>query len=233
MKVAIMQPYFLPYIGYFQLINAVDKFVVYDNIEYTKKGWINRNRILANGKEEFISLPISKASDFLNVNQRYLARNFENEKIKLLRKIKERYRKAPYFELGFSLSEEIFNFDNYNLFEFIFNSIQKICLYLGINTNLITSSSININHNLKSEDKVISICNSLNATTYLNSIGGQNLYVRENFKKANIDLIFIKSQPFSYQQFDFEFLPWLSILDVLMFNSVEGTKDFLNKYEIL
>lgn len=233
MIVAIMQPYFLPYIGYFQLINAVDKFVVYDNIEFTKKGWINRNRILVNGKEEFMSLPISKASDFLHVNQRYLSSNFESEKNKILRKIKEFYRKAPNYEIIYTLTEEIFNYENDNLFEFIFNSIKKICRYLGISTELITSSSIDINHNLKSEEKVISICNSLNATKYINSIGGQNLYAKKNFYDAEIELIFIKSQPITYQQFDYEFLPWLSILDVLMFNSVETINDFLKKYEFL
>jgi hypothetical protein len=233
MKVAIMQPYFLPYIGYFQLINAVDKFVIYDNIEFTKKGWINRNRILVNGKDEFISLPITKASDFLHANQRYLASNFENEKNKILRKIKESYRKAPYFKITHTLIEEIFNYENNNLFEFIFNAIKKICQYLGISTELITSSSIDINHNLKSEEKVISICNSLNAKLYINSIGGQNLYVKKNFYNAGIELIFIKSQPIAYQQFDFEFLPWLSILDVLMFNSTETVNDFLKKYEFL
>lgn len=233
MKVAIMQPYFLPYIGYFQLINAVDKFVIYDNIEYTKKGWINRNRILVNGKDEFMSLPITKASDFMHINQRFLVNNFENEKNKILRKIKECYRKAPNFEFVYRLSEEIFNFENNNLFEFVFNSIKKICQYLGINTKLITSSSININHNLKSEDKVISICKSLNSTIYINSIGGQNLYTKKNFYNSQIELFFIKSQPIAYKQFDFEFSPWLSILDVLMFNSIETTKDFLSKYEIL
>jgi hypothetical protein len=103
MKVAIMQPYFIPYIGYFQLINAVDKFVVYDNIEYTKKGWINRNRILSNGKEDIITLPLSKASDFLHVNQRFLAESFEKDKNKFLRKIQECYRKAPNFNFGYSL----------------------------------------------------------------------------------------------------------------------------------
>ncbi len=232
MKVAIMQPYFLPYIGYFQLINAVDKFIIYDNIEFTKKGWINRNRILVNGKDEFMSLPITKASDFLHVNQRYLASNFVKEKIKILRKIKECYRKAPNFQMIFTLTEEIFNYENNNLFEFIFNSIKKICGYLGISTELITSSSLDINHNLKSEDKVISICNYLNATKYINSIGGQNLYVKENFFDAEIELIFIKSQPITYQQFDFEFLPWLSILDVLMFNSKEEVKKMLNQNEL-
>lgn len=233
MKVAIMQPYFLPYIGYFQLINAVDKFVIYDNIEFTKKGWINRNRILVNGKDEFMSLPITKASDFMHINHRYLVNNFENEKNKILRKIKECYRKAPYFEFVYILSEEIFNFENNNLFEFIFNSIKKICQYLGINTKLIMSSSIDINHNLKSEDKVISICKSLNSTIYINPIGGQNLYDKKNFYNSQIELFFIKTQPIAYKQFDFEFSPWLSILDVLMFNSIETTKDFLSKYEIL
>ena len=233
MKVAIMQPYFLPYIGYFQLINAVDKFVVYDNIEFTKKGWINRNRILVNGKDEFMSLPITKASDFLHVNQRYLAINFESEKNKILRKIKECYRKAPNFEIICTLTEEIFNYKNDNLFEFIFNSIKKICGYLGISTELITSSSIGINHNLKSEEKVISICNSLNATLYINSIGGQNLYVKKNFYNAGIELIFIKSKPIAYQQFDFEFLPCLSILDVLMFNSKEQIQKYLNEYTLI
>ena len=75
-----MQPYFLPYIGYFQLIKAVDKFIIYDNIQFTKKGWINRNRILVNGKDEYISIPLEKASDYLKINERYLAKNWKNEK---------------------------------------------------------------------------------------------------------------------------------------------------------
>ena len=233
MKVAIMQPYFLPYIGYFQLINAVDKFVIYDNIEFTKKGWINRNRILVNGKDEFMSLPITKASDFLHVNQRYLVSNFENEKIKILRKIKECYRKAPYFEIIYTLIEQIFNYENNNLFEFIFNSIKKICQYLDISTELITSSSIDINHNLKSEDKVISICNSLNVTKYINSIGGQNLYEKKNFYNCKIELIFIRSEPIAYEQFDNEFIPWLSIIDIMMFNSKEQIKKYLNEYALI
>jgi hypothetical protein len=101
MKLAIMQPYIFPYIGYFQLINTVDKFVVYDNIQFTKKGWINRNRILINGKEEYITLPLKKDSDYLNIDQRVLSDVFKEQRNKILRKINESYKKAPGFKTAF------------------------------------------------------------------------------------------------------------------------------------
>jgi hypothetical protein len=136
-KVAIMQPYFFPYIGYFQLINAVDIFVVYDNIQFSKKGWFHRNRILVNGKDDFFTLPLKKDSDFLNVNQRSLSETWEHEKVKILRKIKENYRKAPHFTETMPLIEEIFGFANTNLFHFIYDSIVKICKILEIKTKLL------------------------------------------------------------------------------------------------
>src|SRR4030042_5533275 len=98
MKIAIMQPYFLPYIGYFQLMNAVDEFVIYDNIEFSKKGWINRNRILVNGKDSYITIPLKKDSDYLDVRDRYLAETWSSEKIKMLKRIIGSYRKAPRFD---------------------------------------------------------------------------------------------------------------------------------------
>jgi hypothetical protein len=229
MKVAIMQPYFLPYIGYFQLINAVDVFVVYDNIEYTKKGWINRNRILVNGKDEFITLPLKKDSDFLHINQRFLTDSFDQDKQKILRKIKECYRKAPFFEEGHSLIEDIFRFETNNLFEFVFNSIKVICNYLEINTKLNVSSEIKINHKLKSEEKILAICKSQEAKTYINPIGGITLYSDTTFKQNQIKLQFIKTSFIQYPQFNNEFVPWLSILDVLMFNGVDNVKQVIKK----
>lgn len=228
MKIAIMQPYFMPYIGYYQLINAVDVFVVYDNIEYTKKGWINRNRILVNGKDEFITLPLKKDSDFLNVNQRCLAASFEHEKQKILRKIKESYRKACNFHEAFALTEEIFNFNCTNLFEFVFNSIKVVCNYLEIVTELVVSSTIKINHNLKSEEKVIAICKQLNASEYINPIGGTELYSKKTFEKNGIKLCFIKTKDFQYKQLGEIFIPILSIIDVIMFNSKDEVKTKVN-----
>jgi hypothetical protein len=234
LKVAIMQPYFMPYIGYFQLINAVDTFVVYDNIEFTKKGWINRNRILVNGKDEFITLPLKKDSDYLHINQRFLADSFEQDKQKLLRKIKECYRKAPNFQETYPIIEEIFSFNSTNLFEFVFNSIKVIGNYLEINTELIVSSTININHNLKSEERVIAICDALNANEYLNPIGGTELYSNEHFLQNNIDLCFLKSKLVSYKQLGNDFVPWLSIVDLLMNNSIDFIKnEILPSYSLI
>lgn len=233
MKVAIMQPYFFPYIGYFQLINAVDKFVIYDNIEYTKKGWINRNRILKEGFDLMISLPLKKDSDFLFVNQRYLADDWSKSKLKLINSIKESYRKAPHFEVTFSLVQEIFNDSNSNLFEFILHSVRQTCKFIGIETEIIVSSTLDYNNELKSEEKVIAICKSIEATQYINSIGGVELYNKNNFSDQGIELNFIKSKPIIYNQFKNEFVPWLSIIDVMMFNSKEVVSDFLNQKELL
>ena len=142
MTIAIMQPYFLPYIGYFQLMQAVDKFVLYDNIKYTKKGWINRNRMLVNGKDEYFSIPLQKDSDFLDVVERRLSGSAFMENQKTLRKIKELYKKAPYAPQALAVIEQVFGLEEQNLFGFIHNSIIKVNEYLGIGTELIVSSSI-------------------------------------------------------------------------------------------
>lgn len=226
-KVAIMQPYLFPYIGYFQLIKAVDEFVVYDNIQYTKKGWINRNRILVNGKDETISIPLKKDSDFLDVKDRFLAETWSQDKKKLVNKITEAYRKAPHFKEVQPIIETCLNNDNQNLFEFILASIKTINAYLEIKTPLVISSALNIDHALKAEQKVIAICKALNATHYLNPIGGVELYKKEQFKMEGIELQFHKASNIPYIQFNNEFIPFLSIMDVMMFNSKEKINEYL------
>jgi hypothetical protein len=230
MKLAIMQPYIFPYIGYFQLINAVDKFVVYDNIQFTKKGWINRNRILVNSKDEYFTIPLKKDSDYLNVDGRKLADSFLLEKIKLLRKISESYKKAPYFDEVFPLLKEIISQEEENLFKFIYQSLLSVCEYLDIKTELIISSTIPIDHQLKSQNKVIAICKALDATQYINPIGGVELYSKEIFEQNNVELNFIRANPIEYPQFKNEFVPWLSIIDVMMFNSKDAVKKTLNNF---
>lgn len=232
-RIAIMQPYFFPYIGYFQLINAVDEFVIYDNIEFTKRGWINRNRILVNGKDDYISLPLKKDSDFLFVNQRFLSDSWEHDRNKIINKLKESYRKAPYFSEVFPIIEEILMYENKNLFYFILNSINNVNHYLELNTKLVTSSTLDINHNLKSEEKVIAICKAVNAYEYINPIGGLELYNKNTFNNNGINLQFLRATEVKYTQFSNEFLPWLSIIDVMMFNSKNEVKKFLIKNYIL
>jgi len=233
MKLAIMQPYFLPYIGYFQLINAVDQFVVYDNIQFTKKGWFHRNRILVNGKDSMFSIPIMQDSDYLNVVQRQLADAFDDASQKILHRIEAAYRKAPHYKEVMPLVEQCFRPSSRNLFDFIYASLRLLTQFLYIDTNIIVSSSIDIDHTLKAQDKVLAICKALHADVYINAIGGQGLYLAETFENEGIQLHFIKTHPIEYRQFDSEFVPWLSIIDVIMFNSRERIRDYLNDYSLL
>jgi hypothetical protein len=228
-KVAIMQPYLFPYIGYFQLLRNVDQFVVYDNIQYTKKGWINRNRILVNGKDEYISVPLKKDSDFLDVKDRYLADTWDQERKKTINKIKEVYRKAPHSEAVMQVIEKCLLHEDKNLFNFIYHSLSCIKQYLGISTPLVVSSTLNIDHDLRSEEKVMAICKALNATHYINPIGGVELYNKEEFLKEGLELQFLKANNVVYPQFSNEFMPFLSIIDVMMFNSKEQISGYLNK----
>lgn len=232
-KVAIMQPYFLPYMGYFHLLNSVDEFVIYDNIQYTKKGWINRNRILVNGKDKLISLPLKKGSDYLNVIDRKLSDNWDGERSKLLNLIKSSYKRSPQYSIVFPIIEKCIQFPDNNLFNFILNSLTQLNLFLEIDTKVTISSAINIDHTLKSKDKVIAICKNLDATTYINAIGGQELYNVEDFKNHKLDLKFIKSSLLNYKQYKNEFIPWLSILDILFFNEKQDIIKHLNEYTLI
>ena len=228
-----MQPYFFPYIGYFQLINSVDEFVIYDNIKFTKKGWINRNRILVNQNEDYISLPLKKDSDYLNVNQRFLSDTWSVDRKKMLNKIVESYRKAPQFEPAYSLLEKCLMIDETNLFYFIHHSLKETLEYLSISSKITVSSTIAIDHQLKSEDKVLAICKAQNASTYINPSGGIELYSKERFEQNGIKLQFQISYPINYFQHKNEFLPWLSIIDVMMFNSIDEIKTMINNYKLI
>ena len=232
MRLAIMQPYFFPYIGYFQLIAAVDQFIVYDNIKYTKKGWINRNRLLQNGKDEMFSLPLKSASDYLNVCERELAADFN--RTRLFNQIKSAYQRAPYFAQTYPLIEQIVKYEDANLFRYLHHSLVQTCAYLGIKTEIKISSDIPIDYGLKNQDKVLALCVAVGAHTYVNAIGGMELYAKETFLKNGIELKFIRSKSFEYSQFDNEFVPWLSIIDVMMFNSIETIQTCISSnYELI
>lgn len=226
MKTAIMQPYFFPYIGYFQLINAVDLFVIYDNIKYTKKGWINRNRIGHDNKEVTISLPLKGASDSLDIRDRELAGDFLSAK--LLNQIKGAYAAAPYLKQVIPMIEGVMLTPERNLFKFLYQSILTICEYLSIETRIEISSSLSIDHTLKAQAKVLALCERVGASVYINAIGGIELYSKDEFANNGIELEFLKSDPFIYKQLNTEFMPWLSIVDVMMFNSVSEIKSYLD-----
>lgn len=226
MKITIMQPYLFPYIGYFQLINAVDTFVIYDDINYIKQGWINRNRILLNNQPFFLTFNLKGASSFKKINEIEINHNSK----KLLKTINQAYSKSPFFDEVYGLIEKIIRHDTTNLSGFVTNSIIEISKFLEIGTKFEISSQINVGTEMKGQDRVIGICKYFDATEYVNAIGGKELYSKEDFANERIYLKFLKTDEIIYKQFDNEFHPFLSIIDVMMFNSIPTIINFLNKY---
>ncbi len=229
MKLGIMQPYFLPYIGYWQLINAVDKYVIYDDVNFINKSWINRNSILLNGNKHQINLLLTEASQNKLINQVAI----QDNQTKLIRTIELNYKKAPMFQQVFPLFLHIMEYPDKNLAKFIGNSIVEISKYLSIETEFIYSSTLDKDNTLRAQDKILNICKLLNADKYVNAIGGADLYSKDDFNKVGIELSFLETKIEPYKQFKNEFVPYLSILDVLMFNDVESINIMFNKYNLI
>lgn len=222
-RTAIMQPYFLPYIGYYQLIAAVDKFVVYDDIEYTKKGWFNRNRMLLNGSADVFTVPLQKASDYRDVRDREISSDFDPAQ--LLARFRGAYKRAPHFGDGIAMTADVVGRPERNLFDFLFAGLRIMCERLAINTEIIRSSDLGVDRTLRGEDRVLATCKAIGSASYINAIGGQALYSRERFDAAGIELAFIQSELIEYPQFGATFVPSLSIVDMLMFNPIESVRD--------
>ena len=225
------QPYFLPYIGYFQLINIADRFIIDDTLQYVNKGWINRNRILCNGKIKLFTLPLINISRSNSISNFYLT-DFNNEYF--IKLITHSYCKAPFFYDVFPLFKEILSYSQKQLNYFLLNSLQITCDYLGITTPLILNSERNDITDLRKEERVIYLCKSLKAKTCINAIGGQTLYSKENFAKEGITLKFIKPELTPYKQLRTqEFVPALSILDVMMNVPRDEIREMLNHYSLI
>jgi hypothetical protein len=213
-RVGIMQPYFLPHLSYFQLIANTDYFCLHDKVKYTKQSWINRNRIIVNGKIEYITIPIQSSSDFDPIDKKLISNSFERES--LLRKIELNYKKSPNFSDVFPVVLEILNHRNTNLFDFLQNSIISVCRYLQLETKIVKSSETGYDENLSKSQMVIDICKKLHGETYINSQGGIDLYKSSDFLENGIVLLFSKQIDFSYSNSIGETNSSLSVLDTLM-----------------
>lgn len=232
MKLGIMQPYFLPYIGYWQLMNAVDTYVIFDDVNYINRGWINRNRILINGKPAYFNIPMRGASQNKLINE--IEVNHDEKLIESsLKTVEIAYKRAPYFSSVFPLISSIMTNKKNVLSEFVTESIKTVRDYLGIETELVISSSLKKNNDLKGQDKILEICSILGAAEYYNAIGGQELYSYSRFKEEGIDLKFLKTDRIKYVQFKNEFQENLSILDVMMFNSIDEIRKMLEQYSLI
>jgi hypothetical protein len=233
MKVAVMQPYFAPYLGYFQLINAVDQFILLDDVNYISGGWVNRNRILIQGAPAYITLPIEKASPFKRICDLSLVDD-QYWRRKLLKTVQHNYKKAPYFEATFELLNQMMAFDNNGLCDFLHRTLFSICQHLNIATPFSLSSQITPGNISKGEARILELCHTLEADQYINLIGGQTLYSKSNFCEEQIDLYFLEKNPLKYEQFSADFVDNLSIIDVMMFNSHDTVRtSLLGEYRLV
>lgn len=230
-KIAIMQPYIFPYLGYWQLMKAVDTFVIFNDVNFIKKGWIHRNNILVSGQKHMFTLPLTKASQNKKINDIELSSE-EVWREKLLKSIFLSYKKSPMFSVVFPLLEKVINYEVNNLSLYLENQIKEVNSYLEIDTEILNSETF-LNQELKGQDRILDICKKESATHYVNPIGGQELYDRSVFELKNISLSFLKTSPWEYKQFKKEFVAWLSMIDILMFNSKKDIQKALDQYELI
>jgi hypothetical protein len=226
-----MQPYFFPYIGYFQLVDASDIFVSYDEVNFIKQGWINRNYVLSKpfGKQ-LITVPLVKASSFKSI--RDIQVNTDQKwKSKLLKTLEFTYNKAPFYEPSLKLIKDVIEPSCENIGDLAFRSIQKVSSYIGLKTAFQVSSSISKESNDRT-GRLLEICEHLNANEYINPLNGSELYSKEDFGNKSIELHFLKPNILPYKQFESQFIPSLSLIDVLMFNSPSEVRKLL-KYSLV
>ncbi|TNE47791.1 MAG: hypothetical protein EP344_19415 [Bacteroidetes bacterium] len=232
MKIAIMQPYFFPYIGYFQLIHAVDKFVVFDDVNFIKKGWINRNRILVQQQPAMFTIPVKNVSQHRTIRDTALADD-PKWKVKFLRTLEMAYKKAPCFGTIFPMLENLLAGQYTSIAELNLAGIRLVCSYLHIDTALIDSSSRYNNAQLKAQHRILDICRQEGAGTYVNAIGGQELYDLHYFAQHQVQLFFLSPEVTSYTQGGTEFHPYLSMLDTLMHLEAPAIRQKLGEFQLI
>lgn len=235
MKLGIMQPYLFPYIGYFQLINEVDKFIFYDDVTFIKQGWINRNQILINNQAKMFSVPLSNASSYTMIKDVLISdHRYEKWKKSFLSSIMFNYKKAENYETVRALIEDILSNPPETISELAIRSTIKVSNYLGIQTEFEISSDNYNNTQLSGQDRVIDICKAEQADIYINPLGGMKLYSKTTFEKKDIHLFFLSSSNnIVYKQFSEEFVPNLSIIDLLMFNDNISIKKILSQFTLI
>lgn len=229
MSCAIMQPYLFPYLGYYQLVYSAEKFVFYDDVNFIKRGYINRNNILVNGIAQRFTIPVPGATQ----NEKINTFEFSTDVKKVLKTIEQSYKKAPYFQEVYKIVEAVLTSKNRSVTDICRLSVEKVFDYLDIRKQYYISSELEYDRDISAADKLISISKNLNCTHYINSPGGIELYNKDYFKERGIDLSFIQMVASTYSQNGDNFVPYLSMIDVLMWNNKEQVKRLLEQYELL
>lgn len=235
MKIAIMQPYFMPYIGYFSLIKHSDQFILFDTPQFIRHGWIERNRILKpNGEPLYIKVPLKKSPRETEINK-LVINNSENWQNKIIAQLVPYKKKAPNYWKVIALLNEIFEFETESIVELNYHSLLKICEYLSIPTpiNIWSKMNVKIEEVNAPDEWGLNICKALKADVYYNPIGGTSFFDRTKYKSAGIELRFMETEPIIYKQLSNEFMPFLSIIDVIMFCDTEEINSMIDSYKLI
>lgn len=228
-RIGLMQPYVFPYIGYFQLMHAVDEYVIYDDVQFIKGGWINRNNILIAGQKALFTFRLAGSSP----NKRLDEIEVRDDFVKFLKTLQMSYAKAPYKDTTLALVDKICSHEDRNLARFTGNSVEEVAGHLGIDVKIRYSSSLREDKDLKGQERVLAICQELAGDMYINAIGGQALYSEDAFAECGIELRFLRSVPVEYPQLTKPFVSNLSIIDLMMFNSSAEITRMLSRYDLI
>jgi hypothetical protein len=228
MKLAVMQPYFFPYVGYYQLACSVDEFVFFDDVNFIKKGYINRNAILLNGDRFDFSVPVSAVSQNRKISEHSYVGDFKN----FLKQIQNSYKKAPFFSQVYGLIEQVVVDADLSVPTKNSKSIKAVFEYLGTGPKFSFASELEVPDEFRAQDRIIEICKKKRATEYHNSAGGRALYDSDVFRSNGIELRFVESRPVSYSQGAGNFVPYLSMIDVLMWNEKSRIVEILEGFDL-
>ena len=223
-----MQPYFAPHLAYFQLLRAADRFVIYDDVQFIKGGWINRNRILVQGEPRMLTVPLSGASAHKVISEIGLSGGHAA----LLRTVRDAYARAPFRDETLAVLEEILEYADTDLADFAGRSVIRFAEHLGLTTRIDWSSRLDYDRSERGEERLLAMLGSLGASRYVNSSGGRALYDAHRFARDGIELRFLSPQIEPYPQRAPEFVPGLSIIDVLMSVGSGGARRRLEQYAL-
>jgi len=236
MNLGIMQPYFMPYLGYFSLIKHTDRFILFDTVQFIRHGWIERNRILKqDGTWQYIQVPIIKPNGRDTIIKDVKINNDLDWENRIIAQLQHYKKKAPYYKETIELLTDVFSqrFDDIVTLNQV--SLEKVCEYLGIkrSTEVFSKMGLDIEDATAPDEWALNICKAIpGADEYWNPIGGLSFFNRTKYENAGIKIYFQELVLTTYRQLGNEFEPGLSIIDVMMFNSPETINQMLDNYKL-
>lgn len=230
-----MQPYFFPYLGYFSLIKHTDQWVVFDTVQYIHRGWVNRNRLLSPSQEGFsyMTVPIVKQSrDTLIKNT--LINHSQDWKSKIRGQVNYYKKHAPFFPETKEILENILSYETNSISELNIAALDIVCKYLDIpfNYSVFSEDRMGIHSVGEPDEWALEISKKMGASIYINPPGGKAFFNKEKFDKVGIGLMFLTQKLSPYSTAPFKFVPGLSIIDVMMFNSPKEINKMLDEYDL-